>query len=140
MLWNYKMSQLSYKRSLNDIRILVTNLHEEIQDGHQTQDSAIGCSKCYHGAKPLHHGKAQCQLQESSNHSNEVHMWFSAATSVKNSENSWQVIVKTSNRSFINSNRSFPSLAGHDYEVIQTTDEMRNTTKNVLNLIQIYLT
>ena len=31
----------------------------------------------------------------------------------------------------MNSNRSFPRLVGHDYEVIQKTDEIRYKTKKI---------
>ena len=34
--------------------------------------------------------------------------------------------MKPSSRSFINSNRLFPRLVGHGYEVIKATDEIRN--------------
>ena len=47
---------------------------------------------------------------------------------------------KISNRSFINSNRSFPRLAGHDYTVIHTTGVSLYDTEieQFLNLLVCY--
>ena len=94
------------------------------------QDLIVNSKKCTY----LFYGLLLIHLLPRRHHCNIIIF----VISVRNSENSWQVIVKTSNRSFINSKRSFPILAGHNYGVIQTTDEMRNKTKNFINFLQIY--
>ena len=52
-------------------------------------------------------------------------------------EHSRQVVVKISNRSFINSNRAFPRLVGHNYEVIQTTETNQDLIHDFLTSLTL---